>query len=503
MQESRLKPTQSSANNSNTLLTTKTTTSTRMQDSTKSQSIGNIGSQNSGKDPQDAKTGTDTQVSYRQRLETMNESCWVMLGKLAETIGDLEKALYCYDRSLIHNPYSAHALSRMAILFQFTNNFRQASEIYQRMLNYDPRNGEAWGSLGHCYLVMDELAKAYNSYQQALLFLKNPRDPRLWFGIGVLYEKYSSLEHAEEAFSSVLKIDPKFEKAAEVYYRLALIYKQMGKFDASLHCLRYIMGPVNGGRLAERIPKPLTEADILFQIGHVHELSREFPKAKGIYDKILLELNPNHLKTLNQMGWLLQNPESPMKHPELCLEYLKKSVSILPSDPYAWYLLGRCYVSLDNYEMAHESYQKAVNRDGRNPLYWCSIGVLYFISNQYRDSLDAYTRAIKINPYMKEVWYNLGVLYESCNGQTQDALDAYQRVNELDPENTQVRDRINYLMKLLDSADPNKDIENAIPPPAATDVNPNNYRTHPINVMYQAKEAEETKKNNSATDGHD
>ena len=32
-------------------------------------------------------------------------------------------------------------------------------------------------------------------------------DPKLWYGIGILYDRYGSLDHAEEAFSSVLRMD--------------------------------------------------------------------------------------------------------------------------------------------------------------------------------------------------------------------------------------------------------------------------------------------------------
>lgn len=31
-------------------------------------------------------------------------------------------------------------------------------------------------------------------------------DPKLWYGIGILYDRYGSLDHAEEAFSSVLRM---------------------------------------------------------------------------------------------------------------------------------------------------------------------------------------------------------------------------------------------------------------------------------------------------------
>ena len=61
---------------------------------------------------------------------------------------------------------------------------------------------------GHCYLMQDDLQKAYAAYQQALYWLPHPKeDPKLWYGIGILYDRYGSLDHAEEAFASVLRMD--------------------------------------------------------------------------------------------------------------------------------------------------------------------------------------------------------------------------------------------------------------------------------------------------------
>jgi hypothetical protein len=33
------------------------------------------------------------------------------------------------------------------------------------------------------------------------------QDPKLWYGIGILYDRYGSLDHAEEAFTSTLDMD--------------------------------------------------------------------------------------------------------------------------------------------------------------------------------------------------------------------------------------------------------------------------------------------------------
>lgn len=82
--------------------------------------------------------------------------------------------------------------------------------------------------------MMDDLQQAYAAYQSALVNLHNPKEPKLWYGIGILYDRYGSLEHAEEAFSQVMQMQPDFEKANEIYFRLGIIYKQQAKYGQSL-----------------------------------------------------------------------------------------------------------------------------------------------------------------------------------------------------------------------------------------------------------------------------
>lgn len=60
---------------------------------------------------------------------------------------------------------------------------------YQQLLNMDPDNGVLWTSLGHCHLLDENFQGAYNAYQKALNLLPDVKDPQLWFGIGLLYEK--------------------------------------------------------------------------------------------------------------------------------------------------------------------------------------------------------------------------------------------------------------------------------------------------------------------------
>lgn len=171
-------------------------------------------------------------------------------------------------------------------------------------------------------------------------------------------------------------------------------------------------------------PPPLTEEDIWFQIGHVHEQQKDYDSAKSAYQRVL-DRDPNHAKVLQQLGWLHHNSSSSFSSQERAIEFLEKSVAADNNDAQSWYLLGRCYMQQQKYPKAYEAYQQAVYRDGRNPTFWCSIGVLYYQINQYRDALDAYSRAIRLNPFISEVWYDLGTLVSLPLAPIRHVLDSH------------------------------------------------------------------------------
>jgi len=172
--------------------------------------------------------------SAAQYLAVSNEQIWLSLGALSEMMGELDGATQAYERAMTFNQRSVPAMLAISCILRAKDQFTAAVEYLRQILIVEPTNGEVWSSLGHCYLMMDDLQQAYSAYQQALYHLPDPKEPKLWYGIGILYDRYGSLEHAEEAFSQVMRMEPNFEKANEIYFRLGIIYKQQQKFQQSL-----------------------------------------------------------------------------------------------------------------------------------------------------------------------------------------------------------------------------------------------------------------------------
>lgn len=401
--------------------------------------------------------------SYRRLLGIIEKSYYI-IGHLAESMNDHDRAMAVYERLLHWSRPTLTVLTQLAHIYRTKEMYDLAIQCLQQALSMDPPHpGELQANLGHCYLMKDDVEAAFQSYQQALNHLPNPTDAKLWYGIGILYDRWACYENAEIAFTTALKhAKHHFDKTSEVCFRLGVIYKQLGQFDTSLHYFQQVL---------ENPPSPLTTLDVQFQMGHCHEQQGDVFKAKEIYESIL-NLNPTHTKALQQLGWLVHASTDPTVHDEeKAMQLLEKATKIDPYDAHAYYLLGRCHMAHQRYNEAHDAYQQAVYRDPKNPSFWCSIGVLYFQIKQYRDALEAYTRAIRLNPGLAEVWYDLGTLYESCHNQLADALDAYDRAHRLDPDNPHIQHRLQLVKQAMQRPQLDEDYDQTGSPPSKPPAN--------------------------------
>ena len=99
----------------------------------------------------------------------------------------------------------------------------------------------------------------------------------MWYGIGILYEEFSSYEHAVQAFTAALNMDQKFDKNVEICERLGNIYKHLKEYDKALQSYMEIQNY-----------RSVLSNDISLKIGECYQLLDKFDEAADYYKKILM-----------------------------------------------------------------------------------------------------------------------------------------------------------------------------------------------------------------------
>lgn len=126
-------------------------------------------------------------------------------GSLQSSMSMPAESLQAHEAAIRNNPHSTPSLKACADIHrkeETREGYMRAIEFLQRTLNVEPNDGDSWGSLGYCYLMVDDVQKAFTAYQQALYLIPSPQDPYLWYGLGILYERYNSYDQADEYFKS-------------------------------------------------------------------------------------------------------------------------------------------------------------------------------------------------------------------------------------------------------------------------------------------------------------
>lgn len=94
-------------------------------------------------------------------------------------MGESDGAMQSYERALRFNHNSVPAMMAISSILRSRDSFPAAVDYLRHIIRIESENGEVWASLGHCYLMMDDLQQAYSAYQQALYHLRNPKVARI------------------------------------------------------------------------------------------------------------------------------------------------------------------------------------------------------------------------------------------------------------------------------------------------------------------------------------
>ena len=149
---------------------------------------------------------------------------------------EMTKALQSYQKVIELDPAQAEAYNNMGILYQDLGDFDRAREVYQKALEINPRYEKAHNNLGTLFYLANRYEESMAAFQKALAI--NPRNIESYCNLGALYKKIGQGEKAVECYQKALTINPIHR---ETHYNIGLLYEHAEQVELAIdHYQKFI-----------------------------------------------------------------------------------------------------------------------------------------------------------------------------------------------------------------------------------------------------------------------
>lgn len=179
------------------------------------------------------------------RLQPDNHYGYQQLGAVYQTLGDNDRALASYERSIAIRP-SAGAVSNIGTIHYQRGDYARAAEAYTRAVELRPNEPDFHRNLGDAYRRLGRRREARAAYETAVALAEaelkvNPTDAERLASLGVLLAKSGDAEAARARVDRAGAMAP---ENIHVHFASAVVHALAGRAADALAALR---AAVDGG----------------------------------------------------------------------------------------------------------------------------------------------------------------------------------------------------------------------------------------------------------------
>ena len=299
------------------------------------------------------------------------------IGDLAITVGK-EQATANAETPFTAND-NAGQLTQQGWKFWQQQQFPEAIEAFQKAVQLDPKNVNAWNGLGWAQFNSGDPAEAEKTFQHAVELA--PKHAAILNGLGQV--KLAQGKYAE-AETYLLKAAPQAPAAA---WGLTKVYLLQGNFEAAEKWAQKIVDSSPGDEGARKM--------------------LEAAKAKHLSDELRAMIAPpvaDEAGKLSQQGWT----HAQQGHLADAIESFQKAVRLTPKSANAWNGLGWAQFNSGDPAEAEKAFQHALELEPKHPAALNGLGQIKLAQGKYA---EAETYLLKAAPTAPAAWWGLTRVY--------------------------------------------------------------------------------------------
>lgn len=299
-------------------------------------------------------------------------------------------------------------LLKTALTHHQTGELDQAEEIYQGLLDNDPRQWEARYYLGTLQLQRGQLDRSVTSFLQVIQL--NPDLPDVHNNLGVAYHATGKLQEAEQSFEQALRLNPHYERA---FFNLGSLYESRGMLAEAMRCFRksyeQSRSPETYEKLADvlKVSRKFAEAEVIYRellqkspgdfnlsmkLAYVLVLQRQYPEAVQLYEA-MLELHPGHYQILVSLSYVHEC----MGNIDAAIQTAEQSIEAAPEQPEGYNNLGNALRLALRLDEACTYFEKALARQADFPIAEFNLATTRMLQGDLQAGWQGYERRSDID----------------------------------------------------------------------------------------------------------
>ena len=156
-------------------------------------------------------------------------AAWELYNKAysLSNLGHLEEALVWYDKALEANPENADAWNNKGACQHKLGRFDDAVRSFSRVLVFDKQNAAALRNMGSSLSALGQLTEALETLKKAAAL--EPSNESVWLNIGVIEERLGRTNDAVASFRSYLARNPRGARVDYARKRIQELSSSRGK----------------------------------------------------------------------------------------------------------------------------------------------------------------------------------------------------------------------------------------------------------------------------------
>jgi len=325
------------------------------------------------------------------------------LGMLLHAYNFLAEAEVCYRRALLLDASSSRWAYYLGVIKVDQRNCNEAVTMFRESLRLDPNYLPAQLRMAECLLVSNEWKEAGDLYEA--IVQRHPDCAEAYYGLGRVRAAHKDFDGAVESFRKACQLFPQF---AAAHFATARAYQRLGRTDQAKEELA--LSKNSGGGPPEIEDPLLAEVEELYRdynaylkMGEALGGAGKLKDAADAYEEAL-GINPQipeaHIRLIYIYGQLSQVTKAE--------EHYRAAVRLDPNRAEAYFNYGVVGLNQGRSQEAEEAFRQALRIDPRYAQAHNNLGYILEGEGKVADAVAEFRKALESRPDFPQAHFSLG-----------------------------------------------------------------------------------------------